>query len=130
LGNTIQIADPPEVIRKKLSGAFTDEKRLRRADPGHPEECYVCGLQGYFASPEETERMHNNCRTAAWGCVDSKRALAENMIATLAPIRERAVELKAHPERIREILGDGAQAARKVAVETMRDVRARIGLYT
>jgi tryptophanyl-tRNA synthetase len=129
VGNTVQVADPPEVIRKKISTAFTDPLRLRRADPGHPDSCYVCGLQGYFASPEETEKLHEGCRTAAIGCVDSKRALAENMIKVLAPIRERTDELKAHPERIRQVLGDGAQVARRVAVETMRQVRERTGLY-
>jgi tryptophanyl-tRNA synthetase len=129
LGNTVQVADAPEVIRKKLSTAFTDEKRLRRADPGHPEECYVCGLQGYFAPAEETAQYHEKCRTASWGCVDSKKALAENMIKYLAPIREKTEELKAKPERIREILGDGAQRARSRAQETMKLVRERLGLY-
>src|SRR5205807_1473247 len=112
LGNTVQVADPPEVIRKKISGAFTDEKRLRKADPGHPEECYVCGLQGYFASAEEAAQYHDKCRTASWGCVESKRALAENMIKYLGPIRERAEELKARPDHIRQVLGDGASRAR------------------
>jgi tryptophanyl-tRNA synthetase len=129
LGNTVQIADPPEVIRKKIAGAFTDPTRLRRSDPGHPESCYVCGLQGWFASPDQTARLHEGCRSATAGCVDSKRALAENMIRFLAPIRERADELKARPERIREILDDGAARARATAQETMRLVRERTGLY-
>jgi tryptophanyl-tRNA synthetase len=129
LGNSVQVSDPPEVIRKKISTAFTDETRLRRSDPGHPESCYVCGLQGYFASPEETARLHDGCRTATAGCVDSKRALAENMIRFLAPLRERSAELKAQPDQIRQILGDGAAAARRLAGETMRDVRERMGLF-
>jgi tryptophanyl-tRNA synthetase len=129
VGNTVQVADPPDVIRKKIGGAFTDEKRLRKADPGHPEECYVCSMQQYFTTPDEVERLHNNCRTAAWGCVDSKKTLAENMIRYLSPIRERTEEWKAKPERIREVLGDGAQVARAVAKDTMRDVRARLGLF-
>jgi tryptophanyl-tRNA synthetase len=129
LGNSVLVSDPPEVIRKKISGAFTDETRLRRADPGHPESCYVCGLQGYFATAEETAQLHEGCRSARAGCVDSKRALAENMIKRLGPIRERAAELKAHPERVREVLGDGAQTARASAQETLRVVRERLGLY-
>ncbi|HZS39275.1 MAG TPA: tryptophan--tRNA ligase [Polyangia bacterium] len=129
VGNTVEIADPPEIIRKKIAGAFTDEKRLRRADPGHPEECYVCSLQNYFTSAEEAAKLHDGCRTATAGCVDSKRALAENMIRTLQPLRERAAELKAHPDRIHQVLGDGAQVARRVAEETMKTVRERLGLY-
>ncbi|HEY7955862.1 MAG: tryptophan--tRNA ligase [Polyangia bacterium] len=129
LGNSVQIGDAPEVIRKKIAGAFTDPTRLRKSDPGHPESCYVCGLQGYFASPEETAEYHDKCRNAAWGCVDSKRALAENMIRTLTPLREKAAEWRANPERIRQVLGDGAQTARVIAADTMQMVRERVGLY-
>jgi tryptophanyl-tRNA synthetase len=129
LGNTVDLADPPDVIRKKIANAFTDPTRLRKSDPGHPESCYVCGLQGYFASPEETAALHEGCRSATKGCVDSKRALAENMIKTLTPIREKAAEWKAQPERVRQILGDGAAVARRRAEETMKIVRERVGLY-
>jgi tryptophanyl-tRNA synthetase len=129
LGNSVQIADPPEVIRKKIGNAFTDPTRLRKSDPGHPEACYVCGLQGYFASPEETARLHEGCRSATAGCVDSKRALAENMIKVLAPFREKAAEWKAQPDKIRQVLGDGAQTARVIAADTMAQVRDHLGLY-
>jgi tryptophanyl-tRNA synthetase len=129
LGNSVQIADEPDVIRKKIMNAFTDPTRLKKADPGHPEACYVCSLQGLFASAEETAQLHEGCRTATKGCVDSKRALADNMIKTLAPMREKAQELKAHPERIREILHAGAQTARVLAHDTMEQVRAALGLY-
>jgi tryptophanyl-tRNA synthetase len=129
LGNSIQVADEPDVIRKKVMNAFTDPTRLKKSDPGHPESCYVCSLQGYFASPEETAALHEGCRSAQKGCVDSKRALAENMIKTLAPLREKAAEWKAHPERIRQVLGDGAQTARVLAHDTMEKVRAALGLY-
>lgn len=129
LGNAVAISDEPDVIRGKIKNAFTDPTRLKKSDPGHPETCYVCSLQGYFTTPEETAQFHERCRTASWGCVDSKRALAENMIKFLAPIRERAAEWKAHPERIRQVLGDGAQTARVLAHDTMEKVREALGLY-
>ena len=72
--------------------------------------------------------MAENCRGAKWGCLDCKRVLADNMIATLAPIRERALGLQEQPERVDEILADGAAAARRIAAETMREVRDRMGL--
>jgi tryptophanyl-tRNA synthetase len=130
LGNSVQIADAPDVIRKKIGNAFTDPTRLRKSDPGHPDECYVCGLQGYFASAEDTTKLHDGCRNATAGCVDSKRALAENMIRFLEPMRTRADEWKAKPERIHEVLADGAARARAIAIETMKMVRERLGLYT
>ena len=129
LGNSVQISDEPDVIRNKIKNAFTDPTRLKKSDPGHPEACYVCSLQGYFTTAEETAQYHERCRTASWGCVDSKRALAENMIKYLTPMREKAAEWKAHPERIRQVLGDGAQTARVLAHDTMEKVREALGLY-
>jgi tryptophanyl-tRNA synthetase len=129
LNNAVQVSDEPDLIRSKIKNAFTDPTRLKKADPGHPEACYVCSLQGYFAPPEEVAQYHDKCRTAAWGCVDSKRALADNMIKTLAPIREKAAEWKAHPDRIRQVLADGAQTARVLAHDTMENVRGALGLY-
>jgi tryptophanyl-tRNA synthetase len=130
LGNSVQIADEPEVIRKKIANAFTDPTRLRKSDPGHPESCYVCSLQGWFTSAEEAASYHAKCAGASWGCVESKRALAENMIRTLQPIRERAAEWKSQPQKIREVLGDGAQTARVIASDTMQLVRERTGLLS
>ncbi|MSP58924.1 MAG: tryptophan--tRNA ligase [Myxococcales bacterium] len=129
LGNTILVSEEPEAIKKKLLSAYTDETRLRKSDFGHPDKCYVCGLHNYFSPADVTARHHEGCATATLGCVDSKRALAESMIAYLAPIRERSLALRAHPERIREILQAGAASARSVAIETMSDVRERLGLY-
>jgi tryptophanyl-tRNA synthetase len=68
-----------------------------------------------------------NCRGARWGCLDCKRVLADNIIATLAPIRERALRLQEEPERVDEILAEGALVAHRQASETMREVRERMG---
>jgi tryptophanyl-tRNA synthetase len=50
------------------------------------------------------------------------------MVAALKPIRERAFQLREEPERVDEILADGASTARRMAGETMREVRDRMGL--
>ena len=65
---------------------------------------------------------------AKWGCLDCKRVLADNMVAALKPIRERAFQLREEPGRVDEILADGASAARRMATDTMREVRDRMGL--
>ena len=128
LGNYIAISDEPEVIRKKISTAFTDELRLRKKDPGHPESCYVCGLEPFFMPADKVAEYQEGCRSARIGCVDSKRALADAMITTLQPIQERKRELLAKPGLIEEILQAGAAEARKVAQKTMVEVRERLGL--
>jgi tryptophanyl-tRNA synthetase len=128
LGNTIGLLDTPEEIWQKLRPAKTDPARVTRNDPGNPEICNIYHLHKYFSSPETVATVAENCRGAKWGCLDCKRVLADNMIATLAPIRERALGLQDEPDRVDEILADGASAARRRASETMREVRDRMGL--
>jgi tryptophanyl-tRNA synthetase len=128
LGNTIGLLDSPEEIWQKLRPAKTDPARVTRRDPGTPEICNIYHLHQYFSPPETVARVADNCRGAKWGCLDCKRVLADNMIATLAPIRERALELQQQPERVDEILADGASTARRMAGDTMREVRERMGL--
>jgi tryptophanyl-tRNA synthetase len=127
LGNTIGLLDTPEEIWRKLRPAKTDPARVTRKDPGTPEICNIYHLHKYFSPPETVAVVAENCRGARWGCLDCKRVLADNMIATLAPIRARALELQARPERVDQILGDGAATARRLAGGTMREVRARMG---
>ena len=128
LGNTIGLLDTPEEIWQKLRPAKTDPARVTRHDPGNPEICNIYHLHQYFSPPETVALVAGNCRGAKWGCLDCKRVLADNMIATLAPIRERALRLQGEAERVDQILADGALAARRMASETMREVRDRMGL--
>jgi len=127
LGNTIGLLDTPDEIWAKLRPAKTDPARVTRRDPGNPDVCNIYHLHRYFSPPETVALVAENCRGAKWGCLDCKRVLADNIIRTLAPIRERALELQAQPERVDQILGDGAAAARRIATETMREVRERMG---
>jgi tryptophanyl-tRNA synthetase len=128
LGNTIGLMDTPEEIWQKLRPAKTDPARVTKKDPGTPEICNLYHLHKYFSPPETVELVAENCRGARWGCLDCKRVLADNMIAALAPIRARALELQAQPGRVDQILGDGAATARRLAGATMCEVRARMGL--
>jgi tryptophanyl-tRNA synthetase len=127
LGNTIGLLDSPEEIWQKLRPAKTDPARVTRRDPGNPEVCNIFHLHKYFSPPETVATVADNCRGAKWGCLDCKRVLADNMIATLAPIRERAMRLQEAPDRVDEILAAGAAGARRLASETMREVRDRMG---
>jgi tryptophanyl-tRNA synthetase len=127
LGNTIGLLDTPDEIWQKLRPAKTDPARVTRKDPGNPEVCNIYHLHKYFSPPETVALVAESCRGAKWGCLDCKRVLADNMIATLAPIRERALQLQEDPGRVDEILADGASAARRRASETMREVRDRMG---
>jgi len=128
LGNTIGLLDPPERIWELLRPAKTDPARVTKKDPGDPEKCNIYSLHQYFSPPETVRDVAGKCRGAQWGCLDCKRVLADNIATTLAPIRERAAALKAEPDRVRDILADGAARAGTIARATMRTVRSAMGL--
>jgi len=130
MGNTIGLLDSPDEIWQKLRPAKTDPARVTKRDPGTPEVCNIYHLHQHFSPPETVTLVAENCRGARWGCLDCKRVLADNMIAALAPIRERALELREQSERVDEILADGAATAHRMAAETMREVRDRMGLLS
>jgi tryptophanyl-tRNA synthetase len=127
LGNTVGLLDPPEAIWEKLRPALTDPARKTKKDPGNPEVCNIFTLHKHFSPPATVAEVDAKCRSAGWGCLDCKKVLADNMSATLAPMRERGAKLMAEPEKVDAILADGAEKARKVARETLAGARARMG---
>jgi tryptophanyl-tRNA synthetase len=126
LANTIEILAEPDVIRGQIMSMVTDTKRIKRTDPGRPEVCNVCQLHRFFGDDYET--VWEGERTARTGCVDTKKLLAERVIAHYAGPRERYQELIADPARIDRILEDGAERIRPLAAATMAEVREKMGL--
>jgi tryptophanyl-tRNA synthetase len=127
LGNTIGLFESPEAIWQKLRPAATDPARVTRKDPGNPEVCNVFTIHQGFSPPDVQAEVALQCRTAGWGCLDCKRVLADQMIAALTPIRERAAELRAEPDGVRAMLRAGADRARAIARRTMQAVRRQMG---
>jgi len=127
LGNTVALLDPPDTIWEKLKPAATDPARVTRKDPGNPDLCNVFTIHQGFSPPATLELVAKNCRTAGWGCLDCKRVLADNMIAALTPIRERAQAFQAEPRKVTDLLRAGADRARALARRTMVQVRRRMG---
>ena len=126
LGNTIDIFAPEDVIRKQVMSMVTDTKRILRTDPGRPEVCNVCQLHRSFG--DDYEQIWDGERTARTGCVDTKRLLADRIIAHYAEARERYAELMADPARIDHILTEGAERIRPIAVATIDEVHQKMGL--
>ena len=130
LGNTIGLLESPEAIWEKLRPAATDPARKTRKDPGNPDICNIFTIHQGFSPPAVQADVAVKCRSAAWGCLDCKRVLADHIIAELAPIRERAADLVAKPADVRATLRVGAERARAIARTTMADVRKRMGFLT
>lgn len=130
LGNTIGLFDSPETIWEKLRPAATDPARVTKKDPGNPDICNVFTLHQGFSPKDVQVEVAAKCRSAAWGCLDCKRVLADHMIAALTPIRERAAALRADPARVDQVLRDGAARARKIAQATLREAKRRMGFFS
>jgi tryptophanyl-tRNA synthetase len=127
LGNTIGLFDSPETIWNKLRPAATDPARKTRKDPGNPDICNIFTIHQGFSPPATQVDVAQKCRTAGWGCLDCKRVLADNIIAALTPIRERADALKREPQGLIDRLRAGAAKARALATVTISEVRDRMG---
>ncbi|PYU12614.1 MAG: tryptophan--tRNA ligase [Acidobacteria bacterium] len=124
--NAIWLSESDESIRAKTKVMMTDLARKRRQDPGNPDVCPVFSWHKLFSPPETIAWSDQGCRTAAIGCIECKAAMADNLIRWIEPIRARRREYEADPERVREILHEGSNKARKVATRTMRRVREAV----
>ncbi|MDZ7632633.1 MAG: tryptophan--tRNA ligase [Gemmatimonadaceae bacterium] len=128
LGNTIGLLETRDQIWEKLRPAVTDPARVRKSDPGNPDVCNVFSMHKAFSDAPTQATVASNCRSAAWGCIECKKVLAESMEQVLVPIRVRAAEIGAKPSYVTDVLEDGAKRARTTAQETMRQVYERMGL--
>jgi tryptophanyl-tRNA synthetase len=126
-GNAIELASTPEETEERIMTAVTDPARRYRNDPGHPEICNIYFLHGYFSEAQLAD-ISRQCRSADIGCVDCKKLLAKHVNASLQGLREKRAELAARPQYIAEVLADGAQRARVIARETLREVKQNMKL--
>ncbi|VAX35050.1 Tryptophanyl-tRNA synthetase [hydrothermal vent metagenome] len=123
--NAINLSDTEEDIRKKVKGMFTDPKRLRLADPGHPDKCNLFNYYSIFAE-DKTEEVRQWCVNAQKGCMDCKKVLAETLIEYLAPIRQKRIELEKNKDSVQDILEEGRRKASVQAKETIASIKELI----
>lgn len=126
--NTIPMLADEGELWSLIRTAVTDPARVRKDDPGNPHVCNIFSLHGHFSSAEEHGEIEVRCQTADIGCVDCKRQLTRNIAARLAPMRDRAADLRARPGRVHEILAEGAERARAIARVTVAEARERMGI--
>ncbi len=123
-GNAIFLSDTEEETWQKIRTAITDPARVRRDDPGDPENCAVIyKYYEFFAGREDIMQAAEECRTAARGCMDCKKRLAEIMNAALKPIRERRQAYENDPAQVEKILREGHEKARATCADTLTKVR-------
>jgi len=122
-GNSIYLKDPMSEIRPKVMSMLTDTKRQRLKDPGEPKDCNLFPYLELLAPTGILPEIEEGCRTAARGCGDCKKLLAEKMADFLEPIQARRREYEARPDTLQDIIVAGSDKARVLAQETMDDVR-------
>jgi len=129
LGNFIGVLEEESSVWEKLRTAVTDVSRVRRTDPGDPNICNIYTIHRAFSDNSLLIEIDKGCTTAGIGCIDCKKMLFENLKKELVPIREKARELAANIDYVKDILNQGASACKEIATVTMDEVRKVMGLY-
>ena len=129
LGNSIELKDDAETVTKKVSRMFTDPTRIHATDPGHVEGNPVFMYHDAFnPDVDEVNDLKERYRAGTVGDVEVKQRLARALNEFLDPIRERRAEYEAKPQLVKEALAEGTARAKKVAEETMAEVRSALKL--
>ncbi len=125
-GNTIEIFEPQESVRKKIMRIVTDSTPVDQ--PKDHDKCSVFALLKLVASAEELAEWENRYRNGGMGYSEAKKRLAELMIDYFKPFRKKRAELENNIDYVKQVLADGAKRAKTVAAKTLADVRKAMGL--
>jgi tryptophanyl-tRNA synthetase len=126
--NTITLREDAASVSKKIRTMPTDPARVRRTDVGDPDKCPVWQLHQVYSSADTKQWVQKECRSAGIGCIECKQPVIDAVLLEQNPMRERAQQYLDDPTLVRNIIADGCEKARKLAGETMRDVREAMGL--
>ena len=124
--NTILLSDDAATVEEKIKNSVTDRPAL--TDRGSPDRCPVGNLHQIFSDRERLHYITRGCTMAGITCVECKALAVQSVNAHLDPIRQRRQQLAQHPERLREIIQEGAKKAAKTAEQTMVAAREAVGL--
>lgn len=129
LGNAIYLADSEDEITKKVMSMYTDPTHIHVSDPGHIEGNVVFTYLDVFAEDKaQVAALKAQYQAGGLGDVKIKRYLNDVLQAVLKPIRERREQYAQDPAAVYEILRKGSAKANVVANQTLKEVRAAIGI--
>lgn len=126
-GNTVDISDSEETIKKKIGSMFTDPKRIKLTDPGHPDSCNVHAYYAVFA-PQMKPQVDDWCRNAKVGCTQCKAMLAEEIIKILKPVHQKRKEFSKDKAKVARILEKGKEKASEAGSRTIKEIRHALGI--
>ena len=129
LNNAIYLSDEPDVIKNKVMSMYTDPNHIRVEDPGTIENNTVfIYLDAFCNEIDKLQEMKEHYQRGGLGDVKVKKYLNEIIQAELEPIRNRRKEYEKNLDYVYEVLKEGSNNARKIASNTLRDVRNAIGI--
>lgn len=123
--NYIALLDSPEIIRKKISSAVTDSRKEiyydEKKKPG------ISNLMSIYSSLSDKSLKDIEKIYKEKSYAEFKKDLAEIIISHLAPIQKKYKELENNPDKLKQILKNGASQARQIASQTMAETQEKIG---
>lgn len=128
MNNYISLIEEDKDLWEKIKGAKTDERRIKRTDPGDPDVCNIFNIHKVFSKKDEIEMINTECRKAGIGCIDCKKILNKNLLEFITPIREKVNYYKNNKNEVIDILKESSNKCRKIAEETMEEVKSKMGL--
>jgi tryptophanyl-tRNA synthetase len=127
-GNSVSLRDDKDTVTKKVRTMPTDPARVRRTDAGDPEKCPVWQFHQVYSDDATKDWVVKGCKSAGIGCLECKQPVVDAILKEQEPMRERAQKYLDNPVLVRDIVADGCGKARKLAQETMVEVREVMGL--
>ena len=124
--NTIEVFEEPKTLKKQIMRIKTDSRPME--EPKDPQDDHLYQLYALLVDDAERERMAATYRRGGFGYGQVKKKLAEAAEGFFGEARERRRGLEAKPDKIRQILGDGAAKARKKAAEVLARAQKACGV--
>ncbi len=129
LNNGIYLADPADVLQKKVMSMYTDPNHIHVNDPGQVEGNMVFTYLDVFGTEKEKiADLKDQYRQGGLGDVKIKRYLIDVLEAEFAPIRARREDFAKDPAAVMDLLKKGSQQAEKVAAQTLSEVKKAMGI--
>jgi len=125
--SSIFLADPPEVIRKKVMKAVTDSGPVDPTQPRSQGVVNLFDLMSYFSSSDTLKHFEDTYHSGTIRYGDMKKQLAEDIILFTTPFREKMMALAADEGYLKKVAAMGAEKARASASKTIREIREIIG---
>ena len=124
--NTLALSASEDSLYGEIKKMKTDVNRVRKTDKGNPANCPVFTYYDFFAT-DRKEEIENSCKTASIGCIDCKKIVADQVVQTLAPFREKKIEVENNPKIVKDILFKGTDNARRVAATNIEKIKTNMG---